>query len=157
RLHVAVHEALLVREREGPSDLDPELDRALDGERAVPSEELLEVLPGDILEDDERTAPVLAAVDHGDDVLVREASHELGLSAEALDDVGVRGEPLVEDLERDGALEHAVMGAEDARHAAGADELLELVTLRDHVAGHQCQLPPGCDLSRGTPRAPLPR
>ena len=41
------------------------------------------------------------------------------------------GEPLVQHLERHRALEHAVVGAEDARHASGADELLELVPFRD--------------------------
>ena len=39
---------------------------------------------------------------------------------------------------RDVALEDPVVRAEHARHAAGADELLELVAVRDDVAGHQC-------------------
>ena len=33
--------------------------------------------PGDVLEDDERAAVVVAAVDHGDDVVVREAGDQL--------------------------------------------------------------------------------
>jgi hypothetical protein len=41
---------------------------------------------------------------------------------------------LVEDLDRDPPLELAVVRPEDAGHAAGAYELLELVALGDQVA-----------------------
>ena len=43
---------------------------------------------------------------------------------------------LVEDLDRDVALEQPVVRPVDARHAARADELLELVPVRDHLADH---------------------
>ena len=59
------------------------------------------------------------------------------LPPEAVDDVGLGDEPLVQHLERDRPLEHPVVRAVDARHPAGADELLELVAVRDDVAGHQ--------------------
>ena len=80
-------EAVLVREGEAAGDLDRELERALDRQRALAVDELLQVLARDVLEDDERLAVVVAAVDHGDDVLVREPGDELRLAAEALDDV----------------------------------------------------------------------
>jgi len=48
----------------------------------------------------------------------------------------VAGVVLVEELDRDGALEQPVAGAVDARHAARADELLELVAIRDQLADH---------------------
>ena len=67
------------------------------------------------------------AVDHRDDVRVRERGDRARLAAEALDVVGVGEILLVEDLQRDLAVEQAVVRPEDARHAAGADELLELV------------------------------
>ena len=136
RLDVAVDEPVLVREREAARDLDRELERTVDGQRAVSDDHLLQVVAGDVLEDDVGAAVGLAAVDHGDDVRVREPGDELCLAGEAVDDVLVRRQPLVEHLERDGSLEHAIVGPEDARHASGADELLELVAIRDDVAGH---------------------
>ena len=79
----------------------------------------------------------MTAIDYGDDVVVRETGHHPGLAAEAVDDVLLDDQTIVEDLQCDRALEDAVVGAEDARHASGADELFELVPVRDHVAGHQ--------------------
>ena len=58
------------------------------------------------------------------------------LAAEALDVVVVARVVLVQDLDRDVALEQPVVRPVDARHAAGADELLELVPVRDHLADH---------------------
>ena len=59
---------------------------------------------------------------------------QLVFARESLEVLGVVGEVLVEDLDRDVPLELAVVGAEDARHAAGAAELLELVAVGDQVA-----------------------
>ena len=64
RLDVAVHEPVRVRERERGGDLDAELERALDRQRPLAVDELLEVVAVDVLEDDELPALVLAAVDH---------------------------------------------------------------------------------------------
>ena len=68
-------------EREPARDLDRELERPVDRQRAVAVDELLQVVAGDVLEDDERAAVVLAAVDHGDDVVMREPGDELRLAA----------------------------------------------------------------------------
>ena len=87
-----------------------------------------------MLEDDELAPAVVPAVDDGDDVRVRQPRHRARLAAEALQVLGVVGVVLVEDLDRDVPLELAVVGAEDARHAAGAAELLELVAVGDQVA-----------------------
>ena len=70
RLHVAVDEALRVCERQRPPDLEAQLEHAADRQRATPGDELLQVLALDQLEDDELTAVLLTAVDHGDDVRV---------------------------------------------------------------------------------------
>ena len=133
RLDVAVDEALLVREVEAVGDRDRELDRSGRGQRALAGGELLQVLAGDVLEDDERPALVLAAVDHGDDVRMGKPCDELRLPPEAGDDVGVGSEPFVQDLDGDGWLKDPVVRAEHARHAAGADELFELVAVHDHA------------------------
>ena len=75
------------------------------------------------------------------------AATDAGLVAEALDVVVVRAELLVQDLERDVALEQAVVRPIDARHAARADELLELVPVRDQLADHDASeaVPVPCD------------
>ena len=155
-LDVAVDEALLVGEREPAGDLDRELERALHRQGADTADELLQILAGDELEDDERQAVMVSTVDHGDDVLVREAGDELRLAPEPVDDVLLGQQPLVEDLQRDVALEHAVVRAVHARHAAGPDELTQLVPIRDDVAGHQGRVTPGPKLRRVRRRAPLP-
>ena len=100
------------------------------GQRPLALDERLQVLAGDVLEDDVLPAVLLAAVDHGDDVRVRELRDRARLAAETLDVVGVGGELLVQHLQRDVTLEQPVVSPVDARHAACADELLELVALR---------------------------
>ena len=65
RLHVAVHEPVRVRERERRSRSGcPSVERALDRQRPLAVDDLLEVVAVDVLEDDELPALVLAAVDH---------------------------------------------------------------------------------------------
>ncbi len=136
RLHVAVHEAVLVCERERIGDLQRELDRPARRQRAGPLDELLEILAVDVLEDDVLLPAVLPAVDHGDDVRVGELGDGAGLPPEALDVLLVVGVVLMQHLECDVALEQLVARAVDARHAAGPHELLELVALGDQLTGH---------------------
>ena len=112
------------------------------GSGACALDERLQVLAVDVLEDDELAAVLLAAVDHRDDVRMRELGDRARLAAEALDVLVVVGELLVQHLQRDVALEQPVVRPVDARHAAGADELLELVALRDQLPDHNAQLCP---------------
>ena len=58
------------------------------------------------------------------------------LAAEALDVVLVPRVLLVQDLERDGALEQPIVRAKHVRHPARADELLQLVAARDELTDH---------------------
>src|SRR5581483_12042853 len=60
-----------------------------------------------------------------------------GLAPEALDVLAVVGVLLVQDLESDLPVQQAVVRAKDARHAAGADELLELVPAGEDLANHR--------------------
>ncbi len=56
-----------------------------------------------------------------DDVGVREARGARGLAAEALDELLVFGEAVVQQLDRDLAAEQLVAREVDVGHAAGAD------------------------------------
>ena len=135
-----MHEPAVVRERQRPCNLEGEADRVAHLEWAVPRQ-VLEVRPIDVLEDDELPPVLLAAVDHRDDVRVRKPGNRASLAAEALDVVLVARELLVEDLQRDGPLEQAVMRPEDVRHPARADELLELVPTSDELSHHGPKFP----------------
>src|SRR5205085_7634253 len=118
-----------------------ELDGAADRQGLGAVDELLQVLPGDVLEDDELAAVLLAAVDHGDDVRVRELRDGAGLTAEALDVLLVVVVVLVEDLQRDVAIEQLVVRLVDAGHPAGTDQLLELVAFSDSLTDHGALVP----------------
>ena len=88
--------------------------------------------PVDVLHRDEVGVLELAAVEDADHVRVLEAGRRLGLAAEALDELLVLGEAVVEDLDRDLAIELGVVGEPDVGHPARADLALELVALVDH-------------------------
>jgi hypothetical protein len=136
RLDVAVDEHLGVRGRQRSSDLDRVGHGLADGQPAEPADSLLERLALDVLEHDVRRAVVLAGVDHGDDVRVREPGHRARLAAEALELVRVVGDVPVHQLDRDPALERRVVGAVDRRHPPGADLLLEPVAVVEECADH---------------------
>ena len=65
----------------------------------------------------------LAAIDHRDDVRMRELRDDARLAPEPLDVLVVLEVALVEDLQRDVALEQRVVRLVDARHAAAPEEL----------------------------------
>src|SRR5205085_11780018 len=98
------------------------------------------------LEDDELAAAVLAAVDDGDDVRVRELRHRPGLAAEALHVRAVAAVVVVQDLQRDVPFEQRVVRLEDARHPARANELAQLVPAGDHLTYHESEIFPGTSL-----------
>ena len=120
RLDVAVDEPLSVRECERAADLEAELEHPPDRQRAAALDELLQVLAVDELEDDELLPVLLAAVDHRDDVRMRELRDCARLAPEAVDVLLVLAVVLVQDLQRDVPLEQRVEGAVDGRHAARA-------------------------------------
>ena len=127
---------MLVCEGEPPSDLDGDLERLLHVQASFSHDVLLEVLAFDVLEDDELPPVLLAPVDHGDDVRVLELGDRARLALEALDEVLVGGVPLVQDLQRDVALEQRVLRLVDARHPAVSDELLDLVAFGNGLPDH---------------------
>ena len=134
RLDVAVDDLELVRVGERAGDLDREDERAPHRECADPLDRGLEVLPCDVLEDDELAAVPLAAVDDGDHVRMGQARDRPCLAPEAFHVFGVARVVLVEDLDGHTPLEHGVVRPIDARHAALADELLELVAVGNQLS-----------------------
>ena len=157
RLDVAMDEPVRVREREPVRNLQCELDRSALRQRRLALDQRLQVLPLDVLEDDELAAVLLAAVDDRDDVRVRELRREPRLAAEPLDVVAVAHQLLVHDLQRDVALEQRVLRPIDAGHAAGPDELLQLVAFRDQLADHAWIVPVLPEPKRAKRREPAPR
>jgi hypothetical protein len=95
-----MHDLMRVREREGVGDLERELDRAPGGQRTGALDELLQVPAVDVLEDDELLPVVLSAVDHGDDVGVRELCDRARLVPEAPHVILVLGVVGMEHLQR---------------------------------------------------------
>ena len=81
----------------------------------------------DVLHHDEVDAVVLAPVEDGDDVGVREVGGGLGLPAEPLDEGLVDRELGEEDLEGDRPIELAVHRPVHLRHAAAGDQVGQLV------------------------------
>jgi hypothetical protein len=105
RLHIAVHDAVLVRERKPARYLMDECKRLVDRQLPLAVDELLEVLTLDVLEDDELPPLELAAVDDRDDVRMVQLRERPCLTAETLDVLRVIRVVVVQDLDRDRALE----------------------------------------------------
>ena len=123
---VAVHDAVAVRVLEGAAGLLEDADRFLEAQGAGLLEDLAEGAALDALHRvPEEGAGGADAVD-GDDVGVIERGGDLGLALEALGGVGAVGELQRQDLERDGAVELDFVGEVDERHAAAAEELVDL-------------------------------
>ena len=134
RLHVAVDDVQAVRERKRTRDLGRQIERPVDGQGARARERRLQVFARDVLEDDELATLPFTPVDHRDDVRVSETRDRAGLAAKPLYVLGIARVVLVQDLDRHAALEHGVVRPVDARHAALADELLELVPAHDQFS-----------------------
>ena len=85
----------------------------------------------DELHDEHRLAVVLEHVVEADDVRMLEARQRRRLALEPLAQLGVLGDPRVEDLQRDVALEPFVPGAPHHTHAAATQLLEQSVATRD--------------------------
>ena len=131
RLQVAVDDALLVRVLEGLGDLLGDSDRLVDRNRPA-LQSLREVLALDQLHDQDvrlrsvRERHALEAVEVGD-VGVVEGGQDLGLALEPGEPIGIGGEGLGEELERDLAAQGRVGGAVDLTHAPGPEGRGDLV------------------------------
>jgi hypothetical protein len=118
RLEIAVDDVRRVCEGDRVADLLHDLElRAQVGER-VRRDESLQVVAVEQLHGHEEAAGVLAEVVDGDDVRMREPGRGLGLAAEALASLLVGR---ADDFQRDEAIEHLVVRAENLSHRAAAD------------------------------------
>src|SRR5690606_2064054 len=136
RLDVAVDDPLGVRGGERAADLDRVGDGLLDRQPPAAADALLQRLALDVLEDDVGVAVVLAGVDDGDDVRVREAGGGAGLAPEALELVRLRRDVAVEQLDRHPPLQRLVEGPVDGGHATRAHLLLEAEASAEKGADH---------------------
>ena len=119
-LEVAVDDAAAVGEAGGPQDLHDDVDRGHGVERAVLADDRLQRAPGDVLHRDVVGAVPLAAVEDADDVRVRERRRARGLALEALDELVVLGEVVVQDLDGQVPPQQLVLGEVHVGHAARA-------------------------------------
>ena len=126
RLEVAVDDAQPVGLGQPFGDLPGQADGLGLVEVARPADEALEVLAGDVLHGDVDGQPLLADVVHPADVPVGDLAGQLDLVSEALDDLEVRGDLGLEELEGDDLADLAVVGLVDHAHAALADLLDDL-------------------------------
>ena len=124
-LQIAVDDPALVREARGAQDLRDDVDRRGRVERPLLAHDRLQRAPGDVLHRDVVGPVPLAAVEDRDDVRVRERGGARGLAAEALDELLVFGEVMVQHLHRELAAEQLVLGEVHVGHAPRAES-------RDH-------------------------
>src|SRR5207245_5741869 len=94
---------------------------------AAPLDDRGEVLAVDELHHDERTGLVLAVVIDRDDVRVVQRRGGLGLVPEPRSEVGIAAVLRPQELDRDVAIQLAIVSAVDPGHAALPEELHELV------------------------------
>ena len=141
RLQIAVDHPTAVREPRRLEDLDGDIDRAQRVQRRLLADQLLERAPRQVLHGDVVGVVERPAVIDADDVGVLEAGRGLGLAAEALDEVGVLGEAVMQQLERDLAAELLILGQEHIGHSSRTQSRHHPVaTIDDRVrdrVGHQ--------------------
>ena len=135
RLHVAVHDAVLVRERERRGDVGTDVGDLRRREQAVGPDHVAQGATVDVLHHDEGGAVLLAPVEDADDVGLVQAGRRLGLTPEPLDEHRVARELGREDLERDGAVELRVAGEVHVGHAAVRDLADDLVAVGEDGRG----------------------
>ena len=136
-LHVAVHDAVAVRERERGRDLGGDLGGLVRVDRRLGADEVAQRSAFDVLHHDEVRAVLLAPVVDRDDVGVVEVRGGLRLAAEALDErrlARVLGE---QRLQRDRPVQQLVVREVDLGHPALRELALDLVAVRKDPAGQR--------------------
>jgi hypothetical protein len=96
---------------------------------------VLEGLAVDVLEDDVGAAAVLARVDYGNNVRMRDLRNRPRLATEALNLVRLVGDLAVQDLRGHPPLERLVARQVDGGHPAATKLRLEPVAAREHGPG----------------------
>ena len=148
-LDVPVHDAESVGCSEGAEDLAHHEHHPLAGQRSS-GDLVAQGGSGQALHHQVRSGVVLAVVEDGDDVGMRELCRDPRLALEPRAHAR-QGERLrSKDLDRHRAFEPLVEGVEHPGHAAFAQQPMEAVAASDHPVGG-ARLHPGCIPGRGSP------
>ena len=131
-LDVAVHHVVAVCIGKGASDVASHHGGIASGETSLLAKNGGQGAALHVLHCHEIGIAGLAPVVDGHDVGVVQASHGLGLAAEALDEVGVDGVLGEENLEGDFAVEEEVASQENVCHATTADTGAEFIAVVDN-------------------------
>ena len=138
-LQVAVNDPLLVGDVERPREADEDLHQRLWLDGALPPQPLVEPLPDEQLEHEERRAVLgLTEVEDLDDAGAPHAPARRRLVAEALERDGVLGHLGAHHLERHVAIDELVLRSPHRPAGASAQELHEPVARLDKIAGVHC-------------------
>ncbi len=135
-LDVAVHDAALVRVREGARHLDEDLTDLARGERAARGQHGRQWLAAQKLHDEIDHPAGFADAVNRDDAGVLELGGRTGLALEPLDELLVEREGERQDLDGDFAIELGFLGLEDDRHPAAAQLVEDFVLLFELLAHH---------------------
>src|SRR5262249_51372782 len=133
RLDVAMDDSVGVRDGERLARLHHQLGRSCERNAAIRLENHLEIFALEILHDD-----VWASVYRDTDVVYggRVFALDLGggfrLSGETANDLGFRGELVLQELDRDGLFELQMACGDDDAHAAFRDDALHPIAATDH-------------------------
>ena len=117
--------------RQRREDLRADVGRPAGIESPAKRDLLLQADAVDVLHRDEGAVAEGAEVVDHDDVRMVEAGRDLGFALEALDELGIAGQVLAQDLERDGPVQAGIARAEHVRRAASSDPVEQLVAGRD--------------------------
>jgi hypothetical protein len=138
RLQVAVDQPLGVDRPQPLGDFLAVPDDVVERARTLP-DDLAQRAALEVLHHEEQVPVVLHDVEHRRDVGVVDPARDLDLAQEPPARGLVRGEPRRERLDRDRAVEVAVLRPIHLPHAARADELLDVVVADAH-SGEQSLL-----------------
>jgi hypothetical protein len=134
-LDVGVDHAGEVRLLEAAQHLAHDVDQVLAGERAA-RHQLGQRRAGQVLHHQvQQAVEALAVVDDRDRVGMVEPRRRQRLVVEALDQLGVGGQLLGEDLDRDGASQRDLVGLVDRTRAADADARAQPELFGEHAPG----------------------
>ncbi len=125
-LQIPVDDAGVVGGGEGIGDLPRQSQRFRDWNRAM-ADPRREIFAVDQLHGDERPGAFASGVVDVGDVRVIQGGERPGFTGEAHDAVGVGGEGVGQDLQRDVTIELGVAGPVDLAHPAGSDRSHDLV------------------------------
>ena len=152
---VAVYDASGMCCGPGLAGLHYVFDRDLDRQRAALSQHVGQVLPGQMLHDDEGYAVRQRAdVEDTGHVLTADLGRRAGFAREALDQLGDLQGLGAQELQRHDLAQLDVHGRHDVAHATRANQLQDFILARDDVAHRKRQLDRGrlCECDQPTRR-----